>query len=70
MDEIVVIGTDAIDPALEAIREGRFDATIAEPPFFLGKEAVNAAMKTLAGEEVDEQITLENTLVTEDNVDR
>ena len=69
LDEIVVIGTDAIDPALEAIREGRLDATIAEPPFFLGKEAVNAAMKTLAGEEVDEQITLENTLVTKDNVD-
>ncbi len=69
LDEIVVIGTDAIDPALEAIREGRLDATIAEPPFFLGKEAVNAAMKTLAGEEVDDQITLENTLVTEDNVD-
>src|SRR5699024_9042481 len=69
LDEIVVIGTDAIDPALEAIREGRLDATIAEPPFFLGKEAVDAAMKTLAGEEVDEQITLENTLVTEDNVD-
>ena len=69
LDEIVVIGTDAIDPALEAIREGRLDATIAEPPFFLGKEAVDAAMKTLAGEEVDEQITLENTLVNEDNVD-
>ncbi|MFD2131423.1 substrate-binding domain-containing protein [Pseudogracilibacillus auburnensis] len=69
LDEIVIIGTDAIDPAIEAIREGRLDATIAEPPFFLGREAVNAAIKTLNVEVVDDQITLENTLVTEDNVD-
>ncbi|MBO1005813.1 substrate-binding domain-containing protein [Pseudogracilibacillus auburnensis] len=69
LDEIVIIGTDAIDPAIEAIREGRLNATIAEPPFFLGREAVNAAIKTLNDEVVDDQITLENTLVTEDNVD-
>lgn len=69
LDDITVIGTDAIDPALEAIREGRLDATIAEPPFFLGSEAVEAAVKTLSGEEVEENIILENTLVTEENVD-
>lgn len=69
LDDIVIIGTDAIDPATDAIREGRLDATIAEPPFFLGREAVFAAIKTLNGEEVDDQITLDNTLVTKDNVD-
>lgn len=69
VDEIVIIGTDAIDPAKDAIRENRLNATIAEPPFFLGNEAVKAAIKTLNGEEVEEKITLENTLVTEDNVD-
>ncbi|MGM8211293.1 substrate-binding domain-containing protein [Virgibacillus sp. W0430] len=69
LDDIKIIGTDAIDPAMEAIREGRLDATIAEPPFFLGREAINAAIKTLDGEEVEEMITLENTLVTEENVD-
>lgn len=69
LDEITIIGTDAIEPAMDAIREGRLDATIAEPPFFLGREAVLAAIKTLNGEEVDDKITLENTLVTEDNID-
>lgn len=69
LDEIKIIGTDAIEPAMDAIREGRLDATIAEPPFFLGREAVLAAVKTLNGEEVDDKITLENTLVTEDNID-
>ena len=69
LDEIIIIGTDAIDPAMEAIREGRLNATIAEPPFFLGREAVNAAIKLMNDEEVEEKITLENTLVTEENVD-
>lgn len=69
LDEITIIGTDAIEPAMDAIREGRLDATIAEPPFFLGREAVLAAIKTLNGEEVEDKITLENTLVTEDNID-
>ncbi len=69
LDDITVIGTDAIDPALEAIREGRLEATIAEPPFFLGSEAVQAAIQTLSGEEVEKSIILENTLVTEENVD-
>ncbi|MEQ6391019.1 substrate-binding domain-containing protein [Bacillaceae bacterium S4-13-58] len=68
-DEIIMIGTDAIDPALEAIREGRLEATIAEPPFFLGRDAVKTAIQVLDGEEVEEVITLENTLVTEENVD-
>lgn len=68
-DEIIMIGTDAIDPALEAIREGRLEATIAEPPFFLGRDAVKLAIQVLDGEEVEEVITLESTLVTEDNVD-
>lgn len=69
LDEITVIGTDAIDPAMDAIREGKLESTIAEPPFFLGKEAIDTAIKILAGEEVDEKITLENTLVTSENVD-
>jgi ribose transport system substrate-binding protein len=69
LDEMVVIGTDAIDPALEAIRAGKLEATIAEPPFFLGRDAIHTAIKILNGEEVDEMITLENKLVTEENVD-
>ncbi|MFE7060768.1 substrate-binding domain-containing protein [Sutcliffiella sp. NPDC057660] len=69
LDEIIVIGTDAIDPALDAIREKKLEATIAEPPFFLGREAIHTAIKILNDEEVDDMITLENTLVTEENVD-
>jgi len=69
LDEMVLIGTDAIDPVMEAIREGRIEATIAEPPYFLGRDAMLTAQKILNGEEVEEMITLENQLVTEENVD-
>lgn len=69
LDEMVVIGTDAIDPALDAIRNGKLEATIAEPPFFLGREAVLIAVKVNNSESVDSMITLENNLVTKENVD-
>ncbi|MDV2684437.1 substrate-binding domain-containing protein [Alkalihalophilus lindianensis] len=69
LDEIKIIGTDAIDPALDAIREGRLSATIAEPPYFLGRESIHTALQVLADESVEELILLENTLVTEENVD-
>ena len=69
LDEIKLIGTDAIDSALDAIREGRMSATIAEPPYFLGRDSIKTAIKVLDGESVEEMILLENTLVTEENVD-
>ena len=34
--DIVKVGCDAIDDTLEAIKDKRVEATIAEPPFFLG----------------------------------
>ena len=70
LDQIILIGCDAIDPALEKIREKKLEATIAEPPFFLGKNAVLNALKILNGEKIDKDIILESTLVTLENVDK
>lgn len=69
LDEIILIGCDAVDPALDAIRNGSLEATIAEPPFFLGKEAIIIADKIAKGETIDELIILDSNLVTPDNVD-
>lgn len=68
-DEITMIGCDAIDDTIEAIKGGRVEATIAEPPFFLGKAILNTAFDYLEGKEVEASITLDNSLVTKDNVD-
>jgi ribose transport system substrate-binding protein len=69
LDEIIVIGCDAVDPAMDAIRNGKLEATIAEPPFFLGKEAITIAGKIAAGETVETSIILDSKLVTPGNVE-
>ena len=69
LDEITLIGCDAIDPALEKIRAGKQEATIAEPPFFLGKNAVFTALDVLEGKDVDKDVILDSNLVTSENVD-
>ncbi len=70
LDKITLIGCDAIDPAIAAIKSGKQEATIAEPPFFLGKSAVTTALKVVKGETVDKKVILESTLVTKENVDK
>ncbi len=68
LDEITMIGCDAIDDTLEAIKAGKVEATIAEPPFFLGKAILNTAFDYLNGKQVEESVILNNSLVTADNV--
>lgn len=67
--KIKLIGCDAIDPAIAAIKSGKMAATIAEPPFFLGKEAIKTAVKISKGETVEKSVILGSTLVTKDNVE-
>jgi len=69
LDEIVLIGCDAIDTTLEKIKEGKIEATIAEPPFFLGKNAIETALKVLNNESVEKSVILDSNLVTIENVD-
>ena len=68
-DDIVKVGCDAIDDTLEAIKDKRVEATIAEPPFFLGKAILNTAYDYLEGKEVEAHVVLDNQLVTQDTVD-
>lgn len=69
LDEITMIGCDAIDETLEVIKSGKVEATIAEPPFFLGKAILETAYDYLQGEEVKDLVILDNELVTKDNVE-
>lgn len=67
--DIVKIGCDAIDDTLDAMKAGKVDATIAEPPFFLGKAILNTAYDYLEGKEIEPYVILDNQLVTQDTVD-
>ena len=67
--DIMVMGFDATDDALAAIREGRMAGTIAQQPALIGSTAVDNAMKLIAGESIPASIPVEVTLVTAENVD-
>ena len=69
LDEIIMCGCDALDETVQAIKDGRVEATIAEPPFFLGKAILNCAFDHLNGEEVEAYVILDNQLVTSENVE-
>ncbi|PKM49326.1 MAG: D-ribose ABC transporter substrate-binding protein [Firmicutes bacterium HGW-Firmicutes-7] len=68
LEEITMIGCDAIDDTLEVMKAGKVEATIAEPPFFLGKAILNTAFDYLEGKSVEASVVLDNSLVTQENV--
>ena len=64
---IMVVGFDATDDALEAIRAGRMAATIAQQPDLIGKTAVENAVKLINGQGIAPSIPVEVTLITAAN---
>lgn len=60
----MVVGFDATDDAIAAIKEGRMAATIAQQPYMIGEAAVQNAVKLLAGETIEANIPVEVALVT------
>ncbi|MDO5695458.1 MAG: substrate-binding domain-containing protein [Eubacteriales bacterium] len=68
-DKIVMIGCDALDETIDAIKNGKVEATIAEPPFVLGRGIMNTAVKHLKGEKVEKDVVLKNKVLTKENVD-
>ncbi len=68
--DVLVVGFDATDDALEAIRHGRMGATIAQQPELIGSTAVENAVRLTKGEKIPKEIPVEVTLITKDNVDK
>lgn len=54
--DIVVVGFDGTDDAVNAVQGGKLAATIAQQPEKIGELGVEAADKVLKGEKVDAQI--------------
>ncbi|ABG03915.1 periplasmic binding protein/LacI transcriptional regulator [Rubrobacter xylanophilus DSM 9941] len=66
--EVKIVGFDAIEDALKAIRDGRMNATIAQQPAKMGSLGVRNAIKVIEGESVPKNIPVEVRLVTKENV--
>ena len=67
--DIMVVGFDATDDALESIRNGKMAGTIAQQPALIGSTAIDNAVKLINGETIAKSIPVEVTLVTIENVD-
>ena len=65
--DILVVGFDATDDAVAAIKAGRMAATIAQQPALIGSTAVENAVKLINGEAIEKSIPVEVTLITQAN---
>lgn len=66
--EVKIVGFDAVDDALQAIQDGKMNATVAQQPERIGQLGVENAIKVIDGESIEENIPVEVKLVTQDNV--
>ncbi len=66
MSDVIVVGFDATDDAVNAVNEGKMFATVAQKPELIGSIGVETAQKVLNGESVDEFIPVELELVTQE----
>jgi ribose transport system substrate-binding protein len=63
--DLIVVGFDAQDEAVAAIREGAMSATIAQHPREMGRIAVESAWSILQGDSVPAEVPVGIELVTE-----
>ncbi len=62
--KIKVIGFDATDDAVKAVKDGKMAATVAQQPKEMGRLAIVMAKKVLAGGKIDEFIPVPLSLIT------
>lgn len=68
-DNVLVVGVDAIDDALQSFKDGKMDATVYQDCKGQAEGAIEAAYKLAKGESVEKEILIPFILVTTENVD-
>lgn len=66
---IAIIGVDGNVDAVKSIKAGRLDASVAQLPYLVGKQAVESAKKVLAGETVAEYTYVTTLVLTKQALD-
>jgi len=61
--KIVIVGFDATDDAVAAVKDGRMAATVAQQPAEMGKVAIQTAMKLTKGESVPASLPVVVSLI-------
>lgn len=66
---IPIIGFDGTPNGLDALKNGKMLANVAQQPYQIGYQAVEAAYKTKQGEKVEKRIDTGVNVVTKENVE-
>jgi inositol transport system substrate-binding protein len=69
-DRVIVAGVDAIADALEAVKDGRLDATVFQDARGQAGNAVETAVKIVKKQPYEKQVFIPFRLVTKDNVEQ
>ena len=67
--QVTIIGVDGNSDAVKSIKEGRLNASVAQLPYLVGKQAVENVKKALAGEKVEDSIAVPTLVLTKDVID-
>lgn len=67
LGEVIIIGTDGVPDAIQAIRDGEMTGTVASFPYNMGYIATEMAVRLLEGQGVPRTVVSPMELVTQDN---
>ncbi|NMB89528.1 MAG: substrate-binding domain-containing protein, partial [Chloroflexi bacterium] len=65
---VIVVGTDSVPEAVQAVRDGDLDATIAAFPYELGYNGLVLAVRALMGQQLPQEVKAPMELINIDNV--
>ena len=69
-EHVIVVSVDAIADALQAVKDGRLDATVFQDARGQGGQAVETAVKIIRKQPYEKQVFVPFQLVTKDNVEQ
>jgi D-allose transport system substrate-binding protein len=69
-EDIVMVGVDGNVDAVESIKAGRLDASVAQLPYLVGKEAVEKVTEVLNGGTVDQFIAVPTLVLTKETFEK
>ncbi|MGL5693176.1 MAG: substrate-binding domain-containing protein, partial [Peptostreptococcaceae bacterium] len=64
MKDVLIVGFDATDDAVESVKNGTMAATVAQQPLLIGQAAVDAIDNILNGKSIEDFIPVELKLIT------
>ena len=67
--DVVIVGVDGNSDAVKSIRDGRLSASVAQLPYLVGEQAVEAVKRAVAGEDVPAQVTVPTLVLTKQVLD-